>query len=462
MPIFTVGVQDGAATTATLGSLRSVASGQLVQAPPARLASVFTEIDATVTRGYVARWRSTARAGASVDVRAGLAGAAGAIHAAYAIPAPARHVPSAGPLSKSAFSFAHRLSALPSFAVAPVARPITPSAPPAPAAGTSSPNSFWNSQPGVVALAGIVGVLLAVMILLLFYRPSRRAVRTRVGSYIAGLQPGDDDELTLRGAQRPRGSLIARFEGGRYWPPFVLDVEISLMPQTPVALVKRAAAAGLILGLLVTLISGSALLGFVPILGWPWALRKVVGRKARKMRDKFRDTLPTYLQDLASAMRVGRSFPGALTAIAETADEPLKGAFERAITDEALGRPLEEALDAVATRMEAPDLAQVALIAGLNRRSGSNVSEALDRVAEGARERADLRREIKALTAQAKMSSIVLTALPGVLLIGINLVSPLYAHPLFHTTIGIVLLGVGSIMVFMGWKALAKITNVED
>ena len=111
--------------------------------------------------------------------------------------------------------------------------------------------------------------------------------------------------------------------------------------------------------------------------------------------------------------------------------------------------------------MQASDLEQVALIAGLNRRSGSNVSEALDRVAEGARDRADLRREIKALTGQARMSSWVLTALPGVLLLGINVVSPRYGKPLLHTTIGIVLLCVAAGMVFAGFKVMKKITDVE-
>jgi tight adherence protein B len=184
-------------------------------------------------------------------------------------------------------------------------------------------------------------------------------------------------------------------------------------------------------------------------------------RAANKQREKFRVTLPGYLQDLASAIRVGRSLVAALTVVAESAEEPTKSELERAITDEALGRPLDASLEAVAVRMEAPDLDQVALVAALNRRSGSNVAEALDRVSEGARERQDLKREVQALTSQAKMSSWVLTALPGVLLLMLSLVSPRYASPLFHTTAGVVLCFVGAAMVFAGWKALKKITDVR-
>jgi tight adherence protein B len=199
----------------------------------------------------------------------------------------------------------------------------------------------------------------------------------------------------------------------------------------------------------------------VPLLGWPKALRMFFARGARKQRQVFIDTLPGYLQDLSSALRVGRSFVSALAVVAATADEPVRSELERAVTDEALGRPLEESLEAVSRRMQATDMDQVALIAGLNQRSGSNVAEALDRVADGARERADLRREIRALTAQGKMSSWVLTALPPVMLFAITIVSPSYAHPLFHSTGGIVLLLIASGMVLAGWKVMKKISTVK-
>jgi tight adherence protein B len=183
-------------------------------------------------------------------------------------------------------------------------------------------------------------------------------------------------------------------------------------------------------------------------------------RAARKQREKFADTLPGYMQDMASAIRVGRSFAGALAVVADSADEPTRSEFDRAVTDESLGRPVEESLAAVGVRMQSTEMDQIALIAELNRRSGSNVAEALDRVAEGARDRADLRREMRALTAQSKMSSSVLTGLPVVLTLGISALAPRYAYPLFHTTMGWVSMGVAAILVLAGWKVLKKISNV--
>jgi Flp pilus assembly protein TadB len=122
---------------------------------------------------------------------------------------------------------------------------------------------------------------------------------------------------------------------------------------------------------LVTVGTGSVLLGVVPLLLWPIPLKMFITRGARKQRELFIDTLPGYLQDLASALRVGRSFASAMGVVAANADEPVRSELERAVTDEALGRPLDESLVAVGQRMRSNDVDQVALIAGLNRRSGS-------------------------------------------------------------------------------------------
>jgi tight adherence protein B len=293
--------------------------------------------------------------------------------------------------------------------------------------------------------------------MLAVHRP-KRAVRSRVLSSIPDVDSGRPGvALDVPTGRR----VLQMLERRSWWSPFVENVEIARGGHTPIALVKRAAAAGAVAGVLVALVSGTLALGLLPLLLWPIPLKMFVARGARKQRAIFADSLPGYLQDLASALRVGRSFAGALAVVADTADEPVRSELERAVTDEALGRPLEESLVAVAARMQATDMDQVALIAALNSRSGSNVAEALDRVADGARDRADMRREVKALTGQAKMSSSVLTAMPPLLLIFISFISPSYSRPLFHTTLGIVMLVISALMVMAGWKVMKKISTIK-
>jgi tight adherence protein B len=111
--------------------------------------------------------------------------------------------------------------------------------------------------------------------------------------------------------------------------------------------------------------------------------------------------------------------------------------------------------------MKSEDMEQVALVAALHRRSGSTVAEALDHVAEGARERADLVRELQSLTGQARLSSRILTALPVVLFVAMTLLEPQYMRPVTHSTAGIIVLAFCAVMVFMGWLAMKRIVNVE-
>ena len=456
VPVFTVGLKDRATSTASLRGLATAAGGQFVASPPGSLAAVFQEISSAVTRGYIVRWRSRAGTARTVAVSATVAGVPGSVQFRYQTPASSSRAEPGS--STPPGQRTHRLPALdnsntlsrwPSFAALPSA---------APAAITRvGSTSLWNTLPGILGVAGTCGLLLTIALAMLFYSPSKRAARTRVGSYSPAVTPEGDELLSAASAR----GLMQRIERGAWWPAYVENVDIAGGGHSPIALVKRAAALGLVLSVAVTLASGSILLALIPLLLWPFALRKVIGRSAGKQREKFRDTLPGYLQDLASALRVGRSFVGGLSAVVETADEPVRGAFQRAVVDESFGRPIEEALEAVAERMQAPDLLQVALIAGLNRRSGSNVSEALDRVAEGSRENASLRREVKALTGQARMSSWVLTGLPAVLLLAMSIMSPAYAKPLLHTTMGIVLLAVGATMVYAGFRVMKKITDVE-
>ena len=249
--------------------------------------------------------------------------------------------------------------------------------------------------------------------------------------------------------------------GRRWWPGFVEQVEAARLGRPARSLVKLALWGSLGVSLLIMFITGSLALALLGLPVGPIILRAFVSRAARRQRDRFQQRLPSHLQDLAGAMRAGRSFVGAMTAVAEAADEPVKGEFDHALADEQLGMPLEETLRAIARRMASEDMDQVALVAALNRRSGSNVAEALDRVAEGARERADLKRELDALTAQARISGRLLTALPPLMLVAVMVVSPKYAQPLFHTPAGIVVLCICAVMVFMGWLVIRRIVEVE-
>jgi tight adherence protein B len=160
-------------------------------------------------------------------------------------------------------------------------------------------------------------------------------------------------------------------------------------------------------------------------------------------------------------MRAGHTFIGALALVAEDAPQPSRGELRRVLADEQLGIPLGDALNAVTERMKSRDFEHVALVATLQRETGGNTAEVIDTVTETIRERLDLRRLVRALTAQGRLAGWVVSSLPVALLLFISLINPEYIHPLFHRTAGIAALVIAAAMLTTGFLVIRRIVNIK-
>jgi len=196
-------------------------------------------------------------------------------------------------------------------------------------------------------------------------------------------------------------------------------------------------------------------------LGVPFIAHGLVRRKRKEIRDDFAEQLPDNLQVLASALRAGHSFVGALSVVAADAPEPAQTEFRRVVADDQLGVPIDQSLREVARRMASTELEQVGLLAELQRESGGNMAEVLETVVATIRDRFDLRRLIKTLTAQGRMARWVLTLLPVFLAIAITLLNPAYMRPLFTTTPGQVLIAIAVVMLVTGSLVIKRIVNIK-
>jgi tight adherence protein B len=327
------------------------------------------------------------------------------------------------------------------------------------AAFTASP-SLWTSGAGVAAVAGISALLMAVAVVVVLVSRRRPAeLKQRIGEFTmtrratAEFSGTGDEAVRLPALER----LLARRS---WWPSFKEAVEIARYGRSAVELVALDAVATLTSTAAVAVALSPVLAVLIPPAG-PFALRSLVRRAVRKQRELFADQLSQQLEELASAMRAGHSLVPALAATVDSAPEPSRAEWERVVSDERLGMPLDEAMRSLARRMASPDVEQVALVAALHRRTGGNMAEILDRVAEGVRERAELRRELNALTAQARLSRVVVTALPPGLLVVIELINPHYIGPLFTTTGGNIMLAIAIGLLTSAWLAMRAITDVE-
>jgi tight adherence protein B len=302
-----------------------------------------------------------------------------------------------------------------------------------------------------LALAALIGGLLA-----LFLSRTRSTVAGRIEEFLhGGRPPGEqlraktrDVRAALKGSPRAQGWLTK----------IERDLDIAAM-DVPAPRLVLLTATGTVLACVVFALVSPVLI--LLALMTPLAVRGWIRRRLKQIRADFGDQLPANLQVLASALRAGHSFSGALSVMVDNADDPSQRELQRAVNDEQLGMSADEALRRVAERMTNRDLHQVALLSELQRTAGGNAAEVLDTVVETIRERADIRRLMRTLTAQGRMARWILTAIPVVVAAFLTLVQPDVMRPLYTTVGGHIALTVAALMVVAGSLLIQRIVDIE-
>ncbi len=223
------------------------------------------------------------------------------------------------------------------------------------------------------------------------------------------------------------------------------------------------AYAGIVLGslalglILVGGLAGVLVFGVLGLLIPPGFVRFQAGRRTKK----FMGQLPDTLQLLSSTLKAGYSFMQGVEAVSHEIEDPMGGELRRIVTEAQLGRPLEDAMDASAERMESDDFAWAVMAVKIQREVGGNLSELLLTVAETMTERERLRRDVAALTAEGKMSAIVLGVLPILLGGAMWALNPEYINTLFSDSLGQILLGSSIVAALAGFAWMKKIISIE-
>jgi len=415
--IFTVGLRSRSFRPAALRRIARSTGGSYFEAATVDdLASIYGTLGRRLSTEYVLRYRSRNAPGTHVSVLVRIAGL-GDVSASYVT---ARPAPIA-PFHRSVFE------------------------------------RFWSS-PASLALIALLSAGLAAFGAILLVRVPKGTFLKRIGQFVSIATP--EDEAAQRKALTTKVFAGAEESLARtkWWTQFNEELEIA---RIPIPAVQIAAATAV-----VTLLSAVILLLISPVfvvlaLGVPFVARELVRRKLKSVRDDFAEQLPDNLQVLASALRAGHSFVGALAVVAADAPEPAQREFRRVVADDQLGVPIDESLRDVARRMESTELEQVGLLAELQRESGGNMAEVLDTVVETIRDRFDLRRLVKTLTAQGRMARWILTCLPVFLAVVISLLNPSYMSPLFTTKPGQVLVALAVVMVVVGSLVIKRIVNIK-
>jgi tight adherence protein B len=205
-------------------------------------------------------------------------------------------------------------------------------------------------------------------------------------------------------------------------------------------------------GIVVALIFGGVA-GAVPYL--------LMLRSVTKRRVAFEEQFPGVLDLIAASLESGASVVRALELVVEEADEPTASEFGRVLAATRMGTELADALAVMSERLGSRDVDWTVQAITVQQRTGGKLAEILRIVARTMRGRAEVTRELQTLTVEGRMSAVILGALPFLIALVLLLVNPGYLTPLFHQTLGLVMVTLAGVLMLVGFVWMKRIVRVE-
>jgi tight adherence protein B len=255
---------------------------------------------------------------------------------------------------------------------------------------------------------------------------NRRLAASGLGMWLANTLTQADSSLT---AAEFTLIVVASFIGGLLLAGAVLHL-------------------GLILGLLI-----GVLVGYIPIM--------LLNRRKRNRQRAFTEQLPEVLTLLVGALRAGHGISQAMGVIVSQLSPPTSVEFGRTIRSISLGLPLQDALADMATRIGTDEIWMIVTAISVQHESGGNLAQTLETVGETVRERLRVKREIRTLTAQQRLTGYILAVFPVVLAAILYLINPPYIKLLLAPGLMRIALIAVVVMEILGFFIISRIVDIE-
>ena len=312
------------------------------------------------------------------------------------------------------------------------------------------------------AFFGLAGVLLLV---------SARAQESRIRQRLQEMSVAGSQTITL--PDRAAFSLLA--ESGTFGTPPIERILRAwpLVDRIALGLAQADIRLRVSEYLLIRVALGIGLGALVFVISrfWPVAVvvavigylmpRLYVARRATKRVEKFVDQLPDALSLMSNSLRSGFGLLQVIQDLSRELAAPISDELAAVAHEMSLGGDLEAALTHLQTRVRSYDLDLIVTAMLVQRRVGGNLSEVLDSIAHTIRERVRILGEVRALTAEVRLSGNILTLLPLVTGLAISILSPTYLVPLIETTPGRIMAIVGSIVMLVSFWMLRRLGTIE-
>ena len=248
-----------------------------------------------------------------------------------------------------------------------------------------------------------------------------------------------------------------------FWKRMSSTLEQADLPLRTAELFYIQMGSSLVLGLLTSVVLGKrgffalgavAIGGLLPVL--------FVRMKAKKRLNLFENQLPETLITMAASLKAGHAFNQAVQSAVQEGAEPTAKEFSRVVAEIQLGAPSEQALQAMADRMNSYNFGFVVMAVNIQRTVGGSLADILDMVSDTVRQRQQFEKKVKALTAQGRMSAYVLVAMPFLMGLAIFALNPSYMSILFTTAIGKIMIAGSLVMMGIGSVIIRKIVSFKE
>lgn len=232
---------------------------------------------------------------------------------------------------------------------------------------------------------------------------------------------------------------------------------LTIQPADFLLMMGAGAVVGAVLGFLLGGPFFTVLLLIAVPLGMLFYLRLLTSRR----QAKFDEQLPDTLQMLTGSMRAGHSLLRAIDASAKETDAPMSEELHRIVNETRIGRELGESMAEVSKRTDSEDFGWMTQAIEIHREVGGDLAEVLDHVGETIRDRNQIKRQVKALSAEGRMSAAVLMGLPIVLFFALIFINPQYSKTFTSTAPGYLMLGAAAMMLTLGGLWLSRLVKAK-
>lgn len=317
----------------------------------------------------------------------------------------------------------------------------------------------------IISFIGVLLLTLAILSLAMRTPATQKVIQERLRSIEAAKKPVESGSDPIKLSDPVRTGLLDKFGEHLQQYHFAADLQTLILHSGSKSSIGSFAAksVGLAVGMgflahvfigLTPLVIVATIMGGIG----PYFLLRF--QKSKRLK-AFNTALPDAIELMARALRAGHSMSSSIEIIAEQSVEPLASEFAGVYNQQKFGIPFRDALLEMGDQVPSKDLHFLITAILVQKETGGDLTEILDRTTHVIRERVRIEGEIRTYTAQGRLTGWILSLLPVVMLILINIITPGYSHILFHDPVGQKLLYAGGALIMIGAFIIGRIVDIQ-